>query len=159
MDFILVENKKNKRKNKNVLESQATTSVLTKDDIINNNNLQELFEHHKPFSVILYGNCLNTKIKSTNDIDIIMIWKKNQPSDELIKKIKIEIEFILSRNIELISMRITNTMQYNIGYDNKYKNFENNDKMFIENIYADGLIIYGDNTVDNILYCNNIIRY
>ena len=159
MDFILVENKKNKRKNKNVLESQATTSVLTKDDIINNNNLQELFEHHKPFSVILYGNCLNTKIKSTNDIDIIMIWKKNQPSDELIKKIKIEIEFILSRNIELISMRITNTMQYNIGYDNKYKNFENNDKMFIENIYADCLIIYGDNTVDNILYCNNIIRY
>ena len=50
-----------------------------------------------------------------------MMWKKNQPSDELIKKIKVEIEFILGRSVELISMRITNTMQYNIGYENKYK--------------------------------------
>ena len=159
MDFILVENKKNKRKNKNISEETTTINILTKDDIANNEKLQELFEYHKPFSVILYGNCLNTKIKSTNDIDIIMMWKKNQPSDELIKKIKVEIEFILGRSVELISMRITNTMQYNIGYENKYKNFENNDKMFIENIYADGLIIYGDKTNDNILYCNNIFRY
>ena len=160
MDFILVENKKNKKRNKNTSENIVNqVNILTKEDIINNSSLNELFEHYKPFTVILFGTCINSKIKSTNEIDIIMLWKKNQPNEEVFLKIKNDIEFILGRDVELINMRLTNTMQYNIGYDNKYKNYENNDKMFIENIYADGIIIYGDNTMDNILYCTNICKY
>ena len=88
MDFILVENKKNKRRNKNTSDNiENQVNVLTKEDITNNINLHELFEHYKPFSVILFGTCINCKIKSTNEIDIIMLWKKNQPNEDVFLKI------------------------------------------------------------------------
>ena len=159
MDFILVENRKNKKKNKNK-ELQENNELqeneklkenkdiyinknLLKTDIINNKFLQELLEKTKPYTVILY---ISSIIKSNinSDINLILLWKKN----------------IFSMNINFLYGKMKNILYHNLCQDNKFKysEIEDNDKIFIENVYIDGVIIYGDKSIDNILFCQNILK-
>ena len=175
MDFILVENRKNKKKNKNK-ELQENNELqeneklkenkdiyinknLLKTDIINNKFLQELLEKTKPYTVILY---ISSIIKSNinSDINLILLWKKNIPSNKHLDELKQEIQNIFSMNINFLYGKMKNILYHNLCQDNKFKysEIEDNDKIFIENVYIDGVIIYGDKSIDNILFCQNILK-
>jgi hypothetical protein len=135
--------KKNKKKNTNIILQKLTTKI-----IIECQELKLFLEEYNPISVILFGSYSRGNYTINSDIDLMFIWKSNtfnkieKPNLENIKK---KIQEIFMKKVDIISMIYT---------PQRYHYFENDDdwdSIFVNNVYNDGIIIYGDNDKEKIL--------
>lgn len=142
MNFQVVV-KKNKRKNTDVILQKLTTKI-----IIECQELKLVLEEYNPISVILFGSYSRGNYTINSDIDLMFIWKSNtfnkveKPNLENIKK---KIQEIFMKKVDIISMIYT---------PQRYHYFENDDdwdSIFVNNVYNDGIIIYGDSDKEKIL--------
>jgi len=135
--------KKNKKKNTNIILQKLTTKI-----IIECQELKLFLEEYNPISVILFGSYSRGNYTINSDIDLMFIWKSNtfnkieKPNLENIKK---KIQEIFMKKVDIISMIYT---------PQRYHYFENDDdwdSIFVNNVYNDGIVIYGDNDKEKIL--------
>ena len=131
--FTVVKTKKYLKKDKKI------KIEVTRDLIIKNEKVTEIFEKYKPISSMLFGSYARNTHNSGSNINIIIIWNYKQKLiiETATEYIKNELFKLFNKKIEIMSMILK-------------KNDYNNNSNYITNIYADSHIIYGDHQKDNI---------
>jgi predicted nucleotidyltransferase len=119
----------------------SKSNVLKLNDIRNNLELKKLLDNIKPLSFIVFGSYANNKATMTSDIDfMIFLTRKqilSQNFNELILKIKFNLQSIFNKKIDLIIMLFTNKKI------KSYHNLDDFNTNFIYNVLGEGITIYG----------------
>lgn len=151
-DFTIV-----KRKNSKCKHITNNNKKLTIEDIKNNYKLYNLLNNYKPISVILYGSFAIGKNRTTSDIDLMIVWhKKNIPSLEVLENIKKSIEEIFVTTVDLVNMIYMNKQ---ITYvDDIEQEYLCKDYYYIVNVFNEGLIIYGNDDKNIILFSEKFVK-
>ena len=154
-DFTIV-----KRKNKKSVEKKFSIKTkLTIEDIRNNDKFINLLNEYRPLSVILYGSLAIGKNRTTSDIDLMIVWqKKNIPSLEVLENIKKSIEKIFSTTVDLVNMVYMNKQITFIDDIEKEQEYLCKDYYYIVNVYNEGVIIYGNDDKNIILFSEKFVK-
>lgn len=145
--FIDVKRKHRKSKEQ---KEQKEERLIKIDDIRCNVEFINLLNIYKPLSVIVYGSTARGTNKLTSDIDFMVIWKKDNdiPSDPELLIIKETIKKIFNKEIDFVSMVLTKE-----EVDKKDENYN-----YMENVYIEGIVVYGDSLKYNILLSREVQR-
>jgi predicted nucleotidyltransferase len=155
-DFIIVKRKNSK--NKYIINSTIKTK-LTIEDIKSNDMFNNLLNVYNPLSVILYGSLATGKNRTTSDIDLMFIWqKKSIPSLEVLENIKKSIEEIFERKVDLVNMVYMNKQITFIDDVEKEQEYMCKDYYYIVNVYNEGVIIYGNDDKNVILFSEKSVK-
>jgi predicted nucleotidyltransferase len=154
-DFTIV-----KRKNKKTIKGENIIKTkLTAEDIKNNFKLNNLLVKFSPLSVILYGSLAIGKNRTTSDIDLMFVWqKKSIPSLEVLENIKKSIEEIFERKVDLVNMVYMNKQITFIDDIEKEQEYMCKDYYYIVNVYNEGVIIYGNDDKNVILFSEKSVK-
>ena len=154
-DFTIV-----KRKNKKTVKVETSIKTkLTTKDIKNNVIFNNLLNEYKPLSVILYGSLAIGKNRTTSDIDLMFIWqKKSIPSLEVLENIKKSIEEIFITTVDLVNMVYMNKQITFIDDIEKEQEYLCKDYYYIVNVYNEGVIIYGNDDKNIILFSEKSVK-
>jgi predicted nucleotidyltransferase len=152
-DFIIVK----KKYKKSVKVETSIKTKLTIEDIKNNVKFNNLLNKYKPLAVILYGSLAIGKNRMSSDIDLMIIWqKKNIPSLEVLENIKKSIEEIFDTTVDLVNMVYMNKQ---ITYVNDIEQeYLCKDYYYIVNVFNEGIIIYGDDDKNIILFSEKFVK-
>ena len=152
-DFTVV-----KRKNKKSVEKKLSIKIkLTIEDIKNNDKFNNLLNEFRPLTVVLYGSLAIGKNRTTSDIDLMIIWnKKNIPSLEVLESIKLSIEEIFNTTVDLVNMVYMNKQITFI--DDMEQEHLCNDYYYIVNVFNEGVIIYGNEDKNVILFSEKSVK-
>jgi predicted nucleotidyltransferase len=152
-DFTIV-----KRKNKKSVEKKSSIKTkLTIEDIRSNNKLNNLLNEFRPLSVVLYGSLAIGKNRTTSDIDLMFIWqKKSIPSLEVLQNIKKSIEEIFNTTVDLVNMVYVNKQITFI--DDMEQEHLFTDYNYIINVFNEGVIIYGNEDKNVILFSEKFVK-
>lgn len=154
-DFIIVK----KKYKKSVKVETSIKTKLTIEDIKNNVKLNNLLNEYKPLAVILYGSLAIGKNRTTSDIDLMIIWqKKNIPSLEVLENIKKSIEEIFNTTVDLVNMVYMNKQITFIDDVEKEQEYMCKDYYYIVNVFNEGVIIYGNNNKNIILFSEKCVK-
>ena len=154
-DFTIV-----KRKNKKTVKVETSIKTkLTTEDIKNNVIFNNLLNEYKPLSVILYGSLAIGKNRTTSDIDLMFIWqKKSIPSLEVLENIKKSIEEIFITTVDLVNMVYMNKQITFIDDIEQEQEYLCKDYYYIVNVYNEGVIIYGNDDKNIILFLEKSVK-
>ena len=153
-DFTIVKRKNSKSKS---IINTTNNKKLTIEDIKNNDMFKNLLNEFSPLSVILYGSLAIGKNKTTSDIDLMFIWqKKSIPSLEVLQNIKKSIEEIFERKVDLVNMVYMNKQITFI--DDIEEEYLCKDYYYIVNIFNEGVIIYGNDDKNIILFSEKSVK-
>jgi len=155
VDFTIV-----KRKYKKLIKVENSIKIkLTIEDIKNNDMFKNLLNEYSPLSVILYGSLAIGKNRTTSDIDLMFIWqKKSIPSLEVLENIKKSIEEIFERKVDLVNMVYMNKQITFIDDVEKEQEYLCKDYYYIVNVYNEGVIIYGNDDKNVILFSEKSVK-
>ncbi len=142
--FIEVKGKDRKSKEQKEKKEERLISI---DDIRCNTEFINLLNIYKPLSVFVYGSTARGTNKLTSDIDFMVIWKKT-PSDPELLIIKDTIKKIFNKEIDFVSMVLTKE-----EVDKKDENYN-----YMENVYIEGIVVYGDSLKYNILLSRKVVK-
>jgi predicted nucleotidyltransferase len=144
--FVCIKKNYNRREPK----EQNTDKLISINDIKCNTEFINLLNKYKPLSVIVYGSTARGNNKLSSDIDFMVIWKKmsDLPSDEELLIIKQTIIDIFKKPIDFVSMVI----------DNKEVSEEDINYNYMQNVYIEGIVVYGDILKSNILFSRKVKR-
>jgi predicted nucleotidyltransferase len=154
-DFTIV-----KRKNKKTLKVETSIKTkLTIEDIKNNDKFINLLNSYNPLSVILYGSLAIGKNRTSSDIDLMLVWqKKNIPSLEVLENIKKSIEEIFERKVDLVNMVYMNKQITYVDDIEQEQKYLCKDYYYIINVYNEGVIIYGKDDKNIILFSEKSVK-
>ena len=154
-DFTIV-----KRKNKKSVEKKSSIKTkLSAEDIKNNVIFNNLLNEYKPLSVILYGSLAIGKNRTTSDIDLMIVWqKKSIPSLEVLENIKKSIEEIFITTVDLVNMVYMNKQITFIDDIEQEQEYLCKDYYYIVNVYNEGVIIYGNDDKNIILFSEKFVK-
>ena len=154
-DFIIVK----KKYKKSVENKPSIKTKLTIEDIKNNYKLYNLLNEYSPLSVILYGSLAIGKNRTTSDIDLMIVWqKKSIPSLEVLENIKKSIEEIFITTVDLVNMVYMNKQITFIDNIEKKQEYLCKDYYYIVNVFIEGIIIYGNDDKNIILFSEKSIK-
>ena len=153
-DFIIVKRKNSKSKS---IISTTNNKKLILEDIKSNDMFKNLLNEYSPLSVILYGSLATGKNRISSDIDLMFIWnKKNIPSLEVLENIKKSIEEIFVTTVDLVNMVYINKQ---ITYvDDIEQEYLCKDYYYIVNVFNEGVIIYGNEDKNVILFSEKFVK-
>lgn len=155
-DFIIVKRKNSKSKS---IINTTNNKKLTLEDIKSNDLFNNLLNVYNPLSVILYGSLAIGKNRTTSDIDLMFIWqKKSIPSLEVLENIKKSIEEIFQRKVDLVNMVYMNKQITFIDEIEKEEEYLSKDYYYIVNVFNEGIIIYGKNDKNIILFSEKSVK-
>jgi predicted nucleotidyltransferase len=155
-DFTIVKRKNSK--NKCIINSTIKTK-LTIEDIKNNVIFNNLLNEYKPLSVILYGSLAIGKNRTSSDIDLMFIWqKKSIPSLEVLQNIKKSIEEIFVTTVDLVNMVYMNKQITFIDDIEQEQEYLCKDYYYIVNVFNEGVIIYGNDDKNIILFSEKSVK-
>jgi predicted nucleotidyltransferase len=153
--FTLVKRKNSK--SKCIIKTTNNNKKLTLEDIKNNIKFNNLLSEYSPLSVILYGSLATGKNRITSDIDLMFIWqKKSIPSLEVLEYIKKSIEEIFITTVDLVNMLYMNkqiTFINDIEQEYLFKDY-----YYIVNVFNEGIIIYGNDDKNIILFSEKSVK-
>ena len=154
-DFTIV-----KRKNKKTVKVETSIKTkLTTEDIKNNVIFNNLLNEYSPLSVILYGSLAIGKNRTTSDIDLMIVWqKKSIPSLEVLENIKKSIEKIFITTVDLVNMIYMNKQITFIDDIEQEQEYLCKDYYYIVNVYNEGVIIYGNDDKNIILFLEKSVK-
>ena len=145
-----------RKNNKSVKKKPCINKKLTAEDIKNNIKLNNLLNEYSPLSVILYGSLAIGKNRTTSDIDLMIVWqKKSIPSLEVLENIKKSIEEIFITTVDLVNMVYMNKHKTFIDDIEQYLNKDYN---YIINVFNEGIIIYGNEDKNIILFSEKSVK-
>lgn len=144
--FVCVKKSYKKKEQK----EQNEEKLISIDDIKCNVEFINLLNIYKPLSVIVYGSTARGTNKLTSDIDFMVIWKKfsDIPDDVELKKIKKTIMDIFKKPIDFVSMVL----------ENKEISEEDINYHYMQNVCAEGIVVYGDILKSNILFSRKVVK-
>ena len=155
--FTLVKRKNSK--SKCIINTTNNNKKLTLEDIKNNIKFNNLLNEYSPLSVILYGSLATGKNRITSDIDLMFIWqKKSIPSLDVLENIKKSIEEIFERKVDLVNMVYMNKQITFIDEIEKEEEYLSKDYYYIVNVYNEGVIIYGNDDKNVILFSEKSVK-
>ena len=156
-DFTIVKRKNSK--SKSISNTTNNKKKLTIEDIKSNIIFNNLLNEYRPLSVVLYGSLAIGKNRTTSDIDLMFIWqKKSIPSLEVLENIKKSIEEIFITTVDLVNMVYMNKQITFIDDIEKEQEYMCKDYYYIVNVYNEGVIIYGNDDKNVILFSEKSVK-
>ena len=156
-DFTIVK----KKYKKTIKVETSINKKLTAEDIKNNVIFNNLLNEYSPLSVILYGSLAIGKNRTTSDIDLMIVWqKKSIPSLEVLENIKKSIEEIFITTVDLVNMIYMNKQITFIDdvEQEQEQEYMCKDYYYIVNVFNEGIIIYGNNNKNIILFSEKSVK-
>jgi predicted nucleotidyltransferase len=106
--------------------------------------LQHVMCKYTPRAVFLFGSTANGNNRAESDVDVLVIWNGDVPEDIL--KIRGELIMTLDRPVDLVSMIYAPRQKHSYGAS----------KLFVDNVYAEGIPVFSKNDKDDI-YLSHLI--
>lgn len=127
-----------KKDKKNNIHIQPVIKKLQKDYVIS--VLQDVLVKYNPKGIFLHGSTARGTNRDTSDVDLVVVWKKNIPSN--IEDIKNKLEYIFQRHIDFVNMIYKGKIL--VERDMNAPNISKND-VFLNNVIEDAIAIVGNN--------------
>jgi predicted nucleotidyltransferase len=90
-----------------------------------------------PFAVFLYGSMARGQQHSQSDIDLMIIWRRQVPSNTV--ELKKLLSQFFQRKVDLVNMVYRGTVVTDVANQN-----------FLDNVYQDAIPLYGETDVTNL---------